>query len=174
MATVTPSVKRGDNEQRVRHPLERLRGAIRTYVGLEGLAYFVIFLALWFWIGLLLDYGVFKAFSIDWVQEAPRSLRGVLLAALALARIGRRLGPGATSPRHDAHRHVRLHAVPCQHDLRCAQRGLYLPAGMHDRCGLRRPPRAVPRRRWPSERFPVRPPTVVRRPGSALLPPRDE
>jgi hypothetical protein len=78
--------------QRVRSPLERLRSYIRTYVSLEGAAVVGLYLALWFWIGLILDYGVFRAFSLDWVQTLPWGARlGVLLvlvsgllAALAL------------------------------------------------------------------------------------------
>jgi hypothetical protein len=57
---------------RVRHPLQRLRSYIRTYVTLEGLAVFLLYMALWFWIGLLLDFGVFKLFAYDWVQEMPK------------------------------------------------------------------------------------------------------
>jgi hypothetical protein len=49
----------------IRHPLERLRASIRRYVLLEGLAVIGIVLALWFWIGLLLDFGVFKVFHFD-------------------------------------------------------------------------------------------------------------
>jgi hypothetical protein len=67
----------------VAHPLERLRSSIRLYVAAEGLAWLIIYLALWFWIGLLLDYGFFKAFTIDWVQELPRSLRVAVLSVLA-------------------------------------------------------------------------------------------
>lgn len=82
----------------IRSPLDRLRGTIHKYVALEGLAWAGILLALWFWIGLLLDYGVFRTFHFDWVQEAPRGLRvSVLivmlagLAALVLVKIVRRL-----------------------------------------------------------------------------------
>ena len=39
-------------------------------------------LALWFWIGMLLDFGVFKLFHFDWVQEAPRGLRSAVLIAV--------------------------------------------------------------------------------------------
>src|SRR5262249_54397216 len=42
---------------------------IRLYVSLEGAAVLLIYLSLWFWIGLALDYGLFKAFAFDWVQE---------------------------------------------------------------------------------------------------------
>lgn len=69
----------------IRSPLDRLRGTIHRYVALEGLAWAGILLALWFWIGLLLDFGVFKVFHFDWVQEAPRGLRaGVLIVLLGL------------------------------------------------------------------------------------------
>jgi hypothetical protein len=66
------------------HPLERLRGTIRRYVGLEGAAVVGIYLALWFWLGLLFDFGVFKAFGLDWVQEMPRNVRAGILIALAV------------------------------------------------------------------------------------------
>jgi hypothetical protein len=101
MATVPlpqPTVRdRDDARRRVRSPLERLRGTIRRYVGLEGVALLATYLALWFWIGLLLDYGLFRAFTFDWVQSTPRSFRATvlvivvagLLAALALTLITR-------------------------------------------------------------------------------------
>jgi hypothetical protein len=70
--------------QRVRSPLERLRTYIRTYVSLEGAAVVGLYLTLWFWIGLILDYGVFRLFHFDWVQETPWGLRcGVLLVLLS-------------------------------------------------------------------------------------------
>jgi hypothetical protein len=65
--------------------LARLRKYIHTYVSLEGAALVGLFLALWFWIGMLLDYGFFKAFTVDWVQELPWSFRLVVLLALVLA-----------------------------------------------------------------------------------------
>lgn len=88
MATVTRPTTwdREATQRKVRHPLRRLRGYIRLYVGVEGLAVLGIYLALWFWIGLLLDYGFFKAFGVDWVQELPFGVRagvlGLLLAGL--------------------------------------------------------------------------------------------
>ncbi|HEX4591922.1 MAG TPA: hypothetical protein VH120_18430, partial [Gemmataceae bacterium] len=84
MATVIPpTVRRPEPSPAVRHPLDRLRGTIRRYVGFEGLAVVGVYLALWFWIGLLFDYGAFKALGLDWVQELPRSVRGTLLVLLA-------------------------------------------------------------------------------------------
>jgi hypothetical protein len=78
----------GDARQRVQHPLQRLSGYIRSYVVAEGLAVLLIYVALWFWIGLLLDFGVFKAFSLDWVQELSYGFRVFLLVALLAGLIG--------------------------------------------------------------------------------------
>src|ERR1700676_5682094 len=86
MATLTPPTRpRSLHEahRRVRSPLARLRGYIRTYVGLEGALLLVLLLALWFWIGLALDFGFFKLFGIDWVQEWPWAVRLVLLILVA-------------------------------------------------------------------------------------------
>jgi hypothetical protein len=97
MATVeTPSRPRNlaEAHRRVRSPLERLRGYIRTYVSLEGAVVLGVYLALWFWIGLLLDYGLFRLTSIswvnsylgitsvDWVQVLPWGARAGLLVVL--------------------------------------------------------------------------------------------
>jgi hypothetical protein len=87
MATVTslkPSFDRDESQQRVRHPLQRIRSYIRSYVTAEGLAVLGVYLALWFWIGLLMDFGFFKAFGIDWVQVAPWELRAVALTGLLI------------------------------------------------------------------------------------------
>jgi hypothetical protein len=82
MATIIPPAPRrslSESHQRVRSPLTRLRGYIRTYVSLEGALLLVLYLALWFWIGLALDYGFFKLFGIDVVQEWPWAARLILL-----------------------------------------------------------------------------------------------
>src|SRR5207302_88746 len=43
-----------------------------------------LYLALWFWIGLFLDYGFFKLFTWDWVQILPWGFRaGVLVVLVA-------------------------------------------------------------------------------------------
>jgi hypothetical protein len=68
--------------ERVRSPLHRLRGTIRMYIALEGLILLATYLALWFWIGLVLDYGFFKLFALDWVQVLPWWFRAGVLAAL--------------------------------------------------------------------------------------------
>lgn len=91
MSTVTKrpgTWNREATQERVAHPLGRLRGYIRTYVTLEGLAVLAIYLALVFWVGLLLDYGVFKAFGVDWVQILPGAFRGGVLAILSIGLIG--------------------------------------------------------------------------------------
>jgi len=89
MATVTTPVRSrnlAEAHQRVRSPLERLRTYIRLYVSLEGAALVGQYLALWFWIGLIFDYGIFRLFHIDWVQELPWGVRcGVLLVLLSVA-----------------------------------------------------------------------------------------
>ncbi|MFL5330391.1 MAG: hypothetical protein ACJ8C4_15930 [Gemmataceae bacterium] len=72
----------------VQHPLTRLGGAIRRYVAIEGAAAVGMFLALWFWLGLAADFGSFKLFNWDWVQEWPRSFRGVLLVGLSVGLLG--------------------------------------------------------------------------------------
>src|SRR5262249_44606950 len=50
--------------------------------GLEGVAVVGLFVALWFWIGMLLDYGVFKVMLVDWVQILPWGFRAGLLSAI--------------------------------------------------------------------------------------------
>src|SRR6266852_5785670 len=86
MATVTnPPAQpwnRDDSQRRVEHPLERLRGYIRSYVSAEGLLILGLYLALWFWISLALDYGFFKVFGVDWVQVLPLEFRGIVLLLL--------------------------------------------------------------------------------------------
>jgi hypothetical protein len=85
MATVTPPTRSrnlAESHQQVRSPLDKLRGFIRAYVSLEGAAIFLLYLALWFWIGLLLDYGFFKVFGIDWVQKLPWGFRAFVLVVL--------------------------------------------------------------------------------------------
>ncbi len=94
MATATPPrpVNRAELQRRVRHPLQSLRGLIRRYVTREGLAVAIVYLALWFWIGLALDYGCFKIFNgFDWIEElqsvsdggnADRVVRWLILGAL--------------------------------------------------------------------------------------------
>src|SRR5262249_21390867 len=91
--------------RRVRHPLHALRGRIRRYVTFEGTAAAVLYLALAFWIGVGLDYGLFALLGFDWVKELDHAagenasfwLRAVLLMgvlggllAVVAFRVGRR------------------------------------------------------------------------------------
>jgi hypothetical protein len=87
MAAVTTPIRSrnlAEAHKRVRSPLARLRHFIRAYVSLEGATVVALYLTLWFWIGLVLDYGVFRLFHFDWVQETTWSVRcGVLVLLLA-------------------------------------------------------------------------------------------
>jgi hypothetical protein len=85
LATVAHPVSadiRDDSRDQVTHPLERLRGYIRLYVVAEGVTVLLLSLALVFWLGLLVDYGIFKAFGMDWVQELGYVGRALLLGFL--------------------------------------------------------------------------------------------
>jgi hypothetical protein len=90
MATVTEQPRTRDlaeSHRRVRHPLQRLRNYIRFYVAVEAVTVFLLFVALWFWVGLALDYGIFqgsrqemffrifKSAPIDWVEFVPIAWR---------------------------------------------------------------------------------------------------
>ena len=83
-ATPPPSNLARDNE-RIRSPLGKLRKFITSYVSLEGLTLVGLFLALWFWIGMVLDYGAFKLFLLDWVQWLPTWFRATVLGSVVLA-----------------------------------------------------------------------------------------
>jgi hypothetical protein len=86
MATAPPTepLNLDESRRRVVHPLQRLRGYIRTYVVLEGAAKLVLYVALCFWIGLLIDFGFFKVFGVDWVQVLPWQVRAIVLVVLSL------------------------------------------------------------------------------------------
>src|SRR6266851_8860572 len=82
MATVTTRVRPfdlGEAHRRGRSPLARLGGYIRLYVALESVALLCTFLAVWFWFTLVMDYGIFKVFGVDWVQDFPRWARAMAL-----------------------------------------------------------------------------------------------
>lgn len=91
MATVsTPS----ETPTRVRHPLDAVRSHIRRYVFLETAASVLFFLALWFWIGLFIDYGTFFATAYDWILElnfidiGGQAARGIRIGIAACIVIG--------------------------------------------------------------------------------------
>src|SRR6476660_6980544 len=68
-------------DPKIAHPLGKLRGIIRRYVTVEGLLALLLFVAAWFWLAMLIDYGIFKLFAFDWALEAPKALRVVALVA---------------------------------------------------------------------------------------------
>ncbi len=96
-ATGTPG-QATPRDERIYHPLEQLRGTIRKYVLIEGVLSVLLFVVAWFTIALVLDYGIFKAFSWDWVHDGSYGLRvaalvvtvGFLLGIL-IFRIARRI-----------------------------------------------------------------------------------
>lgn len=72
-------------DPRVYHPLDRLRGTIRRYVLIEGAITAFLLLAVWFAVGLALDFGLFKVSGWDWALDASRGLRvAALIAAVAV------------------------------------------------------------------------------------------
>ena len=98
MATATRPSRDHRIDERVTHPLDRLRGTIRKYVVIEGLLSAAIFVSVWFALGLLFDFGLFKIITWDWVLDAPAWLRlvaliltVVLLAGIVFFRIAIRL-----------------------------------------------------------------------------------
>ncbi len=84
MALHTPPAPAARLDERIVHPLEQLRGRIRRYVVIESLLAIAIFLGIWYAAVLVLDYGLFKLFTWDWVMEAGRWLRGAALTAALL------------------------------------------------------------------------------------------
>jgi hypothetical protein len=102
MATASmtrPKVNLSECHGKIRHPLERLRVYIRAYIAAECVALLLIFLAAWFWIGLLMDFGIFALTRLasrhlwpsvppfDWMEHVPGvfPVLLVLLIGLALA-----------------------------------------------------------------------------------------
>lgn len=91
MATVTPPktpLSRAESANRVASPLQQLRGIIRMYVTCEGVAAAVLYLAVCFWLGLALDYGIFKITGLDWIQILTWGFRGFVLFVAVVALIG--------------------------------------------------------------------------------------
>lgn len=75
-------------DPRVSHPLDRLRGVIRRYVVIEGLLSAALFFAVWFALGLLLDFGLFRAAVWDWVLDAPSAVRILALVTAIVLFLG--------------------------------------------------------------------------------------
>ncbi len=79
--SITPTTEADD---RILHPLNQMRGIIRRFVILDGLLFAALCTVGWFWLGLVLDYGLFKLTNFDWVLDAPRSIRGIALGAFGI------------------------------------------------------------------------------------------
>ncbi len=84
MASQSPST---NQQKALASPLVFLRGRIRQYVIIEAVLGIIIFAASWIWLDLLLDFGSYRLFGIDWVQAFPRFIRIFLLAILSLGLI---------------------------------------------------------------------------------------
>src|SRR5207249_4233309 len=83
---------------KIRHPLQRLRVYIRAYVAAECVALLLLFVATWFWVGLLADFGLFalsralvsNAMSkstppFDWMEHIPGMFPVLLFLLIGLA-----------------------------------------------------------------------------------------
>jgi hypothetical protein len=83
--TTTAQTGPASRDEKVYHPLDRVRGVIRRYIVIEGVLSVALFFLAWFTLALALDYGVFKAFTWDWVQDGAWGLRaGALVVALGV------------------------------------------------------------------------------------------
>jgi hypothetical protein len=71
-------------ERELVHPLERLKGTIRRFITFDVILFVLLFLSFWFWIGLGIDYGVFKAFGLDFAQHVTPLFRIGILGLLTL------------------------------------------------------------------------------------------
>src|SRR5215207_755925 len=87
-----------ERDPQVYHPLDRLRGIIRKYVVIEGVLSAALFVSVWFTLGLVLDYGLFKTVGWDWVRDGAWWVRATtlalalgLFAAILVFRIARRV-----------------------------------------------------------------------------------
>lgn len=76
------------------HPLQRLKGAIRRFVAYDVMLFVGLYLSVWFWLGVGIDYGLFKAFGVDIAQQLTPAIRigativvGVTLVALVIWRV---------------------------------------------------------------------------------------
>lgn len=75
--------------ERVAQPLQKLGNSIRSYVVLEGLAWFVVVLGLWAGVSFLVDWGLlYRLAGLDYLRdglvEAHRLARSAALIALVL------------------------------------------------------------------------------------------
>src|SRR5262245_56167921 len=90
MATVTERPRSralAESNRRVLDPLRRLRGYIRRYVITEALLVMFTCLAACFWVGVVLDFGLFRPFGVDFADAEhglPRWFRALGLGVALL------------------------------------------------------------------------------------------
>lgn len=85
MATYTPARAarpRVAPSRDLTHPLDRLKGIIRRFVAYDVALFVGLFLTLWFWVGVGVDYGLFKATGLDVARDLTPAVR--IGAALVL------------------------------------------------------------------------------------------
>ncbi len=92
------SSRQAERDPQVYHPLDQLRGIIRRYVIIEGVLSAILFVAVWFTLGMVFDFGLFKISGWDWAIDGARWVRGLalfgavsLFAFYLVYRIARRL-----------------------------------------------------------------------------------
>ncbi|MFL5342228.1 MAG: hypothetical protein ACJ8F7_18940 [Gemmataceae bacterium] len=84
-AAPAPTRVSPQDREKIYSPLHSLRGTIRRYVVLEALGTLVVFLSLWFWLGLGFDYFTFRLTGIDFVQVLPKWFRAFVLIVIVAA-----------------------------------------------------------------------------------------
>lgn len=94
---MTPTVDRRPAvapDRDLTHPLDRLKRMIRVFVAVDVALFVALFLSAWFWVGVGVDYGLFKGFGLDVAQQLTPAIRigtavvlAVTLVALAVWRV---------------------------------------------------------------------------------------
>ncbi len=74
-------------DRELTHPLDRLKRMIRVFVFTDVVLFTGLFVSLWFWLGVGVDYGLFKAFGVDVAQQLTPAIRIGLTVVLALGLI---------------------------------------------------------------------------------------
>jgi hypothetical protein len=142
MATVTTRSRPWsltESHRRVRSPLHRLCGYIRAYVAAEGLATLGLFLALWYWVALVLDFGIFKLFTHDWVQAVSQPWRALALgiffvgvaALVRLPQLFRTLGEEISDLFHESFATTPRQIMPFWMKLAVGWLAIGLVGGLH-------------------------------------------
>lgn len=80
MASYTPARPRVAPSADLVHPLDRLKGIIRLFVAADVVLFVGLFLTLWYWLGVGVDYGLFSATGLDLARDLTPAVRiGVTL-----------------------------------------------------------------------------------------------